>query len=53
MAFGLDDLDSEELAEFKSDQKVRVFFKGIDALLVTLTLLIGTLEMAENLESQF
>ena len=53
MAFGLDDLDEEELAQFKEHKKVRVFFQGINALLVSLTLIIGTVEVAENLESQY
>ena len=53
MAFGLEDLDEDELDQFKEHQKVRVFFQGINALLVGLTLIIGTVEVAENLESQY
>ena len=47
MASDLDELNSEELTLFKEHRKVKTFMQGIQALLVTLTMLISTLDVAE------
>lgn len=53
LAFGLDELEEDELNVFKEHKKVRVFMTGVMALLIALLLLNETLEVAEHLESQF
>lgn len=53
MAYDLDDLSEEELAQFKSHRKIKVFVTGIHAMLMALTLHVASLEVAEQLDCQY
>ena len=53
MAYEMDELSEEEVEQFKSHKKVKVFLTGIQAMLVVLSMQISTLETAEQLDSQF
>jgi len=53
MSFDADQFDPGEMEQFKAHKKVRVFKQGVQALLVALTLLVSSLETAEQLDSQF
>ena len=53
MAFDLEDLNQEELEQFKSHRKIKIFVAGIEAMLVALTLHIATLDVAEQLDCQY
>ena len=53
MAYDLDQLDEEELAQFVEHKKIKTFLLGIQAMLVALTLMIESLKVAEQLDSQF
>ena len=53
MAYDLDELSEEEIQQFKTHQKVQVFLAGIQSMVMTLTMQVCTLEIAEQLDSQF
>ena len=53
MAYEIDELSEDEITQLKTHPKVRVFLTGIQAMLVALTLWLGSLETAEQLDSQF